>query len=283
MDKMESLLRDVGLKEYEAKAFNAMTQTGICSAEQISKMSTIPLTRVYETMQSLQKMGIVTVLNTRPKKFKLVSVDALSGLIQHKKRLMEQEIERSSALIREIKRIVPKKTTNHEDEIKEGFWTFKGRETAIRKVTETERMAEKEILYFSDDFSWFPRFRKLIENKIRDSVSVKVLMNINEQTEKTVNELLKLGVDVRGWEAKGLRGDIIDSRMIHLVSQMPRPGVDPNKHYGDQGSDELFEYDTLTTENPLIVNMIKTYFDIFWWRGERPQGLIMARQGKRFK
>ena len=103
MDKAESLLRDIGMKEYEAKAFVAVVQCGVCSADHISKMSHIPLTRVYETMQSLQKLGIVTVLNTRPKKYRLVSVDALSNLIENKKRLMRQEIERTDAIIKEIK------------------------------------------------------------------------------------------------------------------------------------------------------------------------------------
>ena len=80
MEKVESLLRDIGLKEYEAKAFMSICQCGICSADQVSKISNIPLTRVYETMQSLQKLGIVTVLNTRPKKYRFLSVDALSNL-----------------------------------------------------------------------------------------------------------------------------------------------------------------------------------------------------------
>ena len=57
-------------------------------------------------------------------------------------------------------------------------------------------------------------------------------------------------------------------------------GVRIDNHYGRAGTDELFMYDCIATENPIIVNMVKTYFDVFWWRGERPQGLIMARQGR---
>jgi sugar-specific transcriptional regulator TrmB len=284
MEKAESLLRDIGLKEYEAKAFTAVVQCGVCSADQVSKISHIPLTRVYETMQSLQKLGIVTVLNTRPKKYRLVSVDALSNLIENKKRLMSQELERSETIIKEIKSMVPKATLGDSDEIKEGFWIIKGREPSARKIMDEERKAEKEILFFSDDYSWFPKFRKLLESKINQGITVKVLVNLNEKTMKTVSELISIGADVRGWDAKNLRGDIIDSKLIHLVSQMPKPGINPEDHYGREGSDELFFYDCLTTGNPIIVNMVKTYFDIFWWRGERPQALLASNHRKtRFK
>ena len=271
MEKAESLLKDIGMKEYEAKAFTVIVKSGVCSAEQISKMSQIPLTRVYETMNSLQKLGLVTVLNTRPKKYRLVSVDALTNLIETKKRRMEREIERSGSIIKEIKAMVPKASMGDSEEIREGFWIFKGRETAIRKITDEGKKARKEILYFSDDFSWLPRFRKLITNKIEEGVSVKVLMNIGGKTNEIVNELQDIGVDVRGWDVKGLRGSIIDSGNVHLVSKIPRAGVRDNNHYGKEGSDDMFLYDCLTTANPIIVNMVKTYFDVFWWRGDKPK------------
>jgi sugar-specific transcriptional regulator TrmB len=283
MEKAESLLKDIGMKEYEAKAFTSIVRCGMCSAEQISKMSRIPLTRVYETMQSLQKLGIVTVLNTRPKKYKLVSVDALGNMVDQKKRLMQQELERSFAIIKEIKSLVPKAVMENQEDMKEGFWIFKGRETAIKKITDEEKNAKKEILCFSDDFSWFPRFRSFLEKKIAEGVSVKVLINLNDKTARTVSDLLRIGADVRGWDVTSLKGDIIDSRMAHMVSKIPKPGVSSENHYGEMGSDEMFSYDCIATENPIIVNMVKTYFDIFWWRGERPQGLISARAGKRFK
>ena len=283
MESIEPLLKDIGMKEYEAKAFTIIVQSGVCNAEQISKRARIPLTRVYETMGFLQKRGLVTVLNTRPKKYRLIAVDALSNILEEKKRLLQQEIERSATIIKQIKQAVPKSTPKYADEVRKDIWVFKGRETAIRRITDEEKKSKKEILCFSDDFSWFPRFRKVLTGKIGNSVTTKVLINLNEKTSDTVKELLNIGAEVRGWDVKGLSGDIIDGKMAHMVSKISRPGVNIDDHYGKPGTDELFMYDCIATENPIIVKMVKTYFDVFWWRGERPQGLIMARQGKRFK
>lgn len=283
MESIEPLLKDIGMKEYEAKAFTIIIQRGVCSAEQISKMARIPLTRVYETMGSLQKRGLVTVLNTRPKKYRLIAVDALSNILEEKKRFMQQEIERSATIIKQIKQAVPKSAIKHTDDIRKDIWIFKGRKTAVSRITDEEKKSGNEILLFSDDFSWFPIFRKVLTCKIGKGVTTKVLVNLNEKTAGTVKELLKIGAEVRGWDVKGLSGDIIDSRMAHMVSKIPRPGVNIDEHYGRPGTDELFMYDCIATENPIIVNMVKTYFNVFWWRGERPQGLIMAGQGRRFK
>ena len=283
MDRVESLLKEIGMKEYEAKAFTTVVQCGVCSAEQISKASSIPLTRVYETMESLQKNGLVTVMNTRPKKYRLISIDALSNLADEKRRLVQQEIERTNDIIKQIKERIPKAVSSEDEEVKEDFWIFKGRETAIRKISEEEKKAAREILIFSDDFTWFPRFRKMLQSSIGTGISVKVLINLNERTSGTVNELLSMGSDVRGWDIQGLLGVIIDGKKIYLVSKIPRPGVSMENHYGKEGTDELFMYDCLFTRNPTIVNMVRTYFDVFWWRGERPGGLIMARKGKWLK
>jgi sugar-specific transcriptional regulator TrmB len=283
MESIEPLLKDIGMKEYEAKAFTTIVQSGVCSAEQISKRARIPLTRVYETMGSLQKRGLVTVLNTRPKRYRLISVNALSNILEEKKRLQQQDIERSATIIKQIRQAIPKSMPKYADEVRKDIWIFKGRETAIRRITDEEKKSGKEILLFSDDFSWFPRFKKVLACKIGNGVTAKVLLNLNEKTTATAKELIKMGAEVRGWEVKGLSGDIIDGRMAHMVSKIPRPGVNIDDHYGEPGTDEMFMYDCVATGNPIIVNMVKTYFDVFWWRGERPQGLIMAMQGRHFK
>lgn len=275
MEKIESMLKDIGMREYEAKAFNIVVQCRVCSADQISKMARIPLTRVYETMQSLQKTGLVTVLNTRPKKYKLVSVDALSNILEQKRRSMEREIEKSSAVIKEIRSMIPKNVTNGTDEAREGFWIYKGRESTIRKISEESRKSRKEVFYFSDDFSWLPRIQKVLTDKIREGVPVKVLMNINSETTDTVKKLLDMGADVRAWDIKGLRGSVSDNKKVHLVSKIPRAGVNQEEQYGSEGTDEMFMYDCLATGNPIIVNMVKTYFNVFWWRGEKPTSTRM--------
>ncbi len=281
MNNIEPLLKDIGMKEYEAKAFAViLQQCRLCSAEQLSRLARIPLTRVYETMGSLQKQGLVTALNTRPKKYRLISIDALSNIIEEKKRLHQHDIDRSEAIIKQIKHAVPKTVPKHADDIRKDFWVFEGRETAIRKITEEEKKSTKEMLIFSDDFSWFPRFRKVLKSKINNGVTVKVLIDLDEKTSGTVKELLKIGADVRGWDVKSLSGDIIDNNMTHMISKIPRAGVNINNHYGRPGTEELFVYNCLATSNPIMVRMVKTYFDVFWWRGERPRVSNNAKQEK---
>ncbi|MHA2067525.1 MAG: TrmB family transcriptional regulator, partial [Candidatus Thorarchaeota archaeon] len=103
MKNLEPLLRDMGMKEYETKAWIALLNRGACTADTISKAASIPVTRVYETLENLEKRGLVVVQRTRPKRYRLVSVDSLNNLIDERKNNMENEIKKSTQILKKIK------------------------------------------------------------------------------------------------------------------------------------------------------------------------------------
>jgi len=70
MEKIEELLRDFGLTEYEIKAFVTLLKLKVATAEQISEVGNIPLPRVYDTLSELKNKGFVLISKTRPKRFK---------------------------------------------------------------------------------------------------------------------------------------------------------------------------------------------------------------------
>ncbi len=74
MEKAKAMLKNLGLTEYEAKAYVTLVKFGTLTAEKISEMGKIPLPRVYDTIAELHKKGFVLVGNTRPKKFKAVEI-----------------------------------------------------------------------------------------------------------------------------------------------------------------------------------------------------------------
>lgn len=70
-----SLLQDLGLKEYEARSFLALTQVPDATARELSDRSEVPRTRVYEAVRVLEAKGLVEVQHTSPQRFRAVSVD----------------------------------------------------------------------------------------------------------------------------------------------------------------------------------------------------------------
>ncbi|MDS0296476.1 TrmB family transcriptional regulator [Halogeometricum luteum] len=78
----DALIR-LGLTEYEAKCFVALTRVGQGTAKDISRLSEVPRSRVYDTVERLHQRGMVDVQQSEPRQYRAVSAgDALERLRQ---------------------------------------------------------------------------------------------------------------------------------------------------------------------------------------------------------
>ena len=68
-------LEELGLTEYEARCFVALTRISKGTAREISQVSDIPRSRVYDTIERLDRKGLVEVQQTDPREYRAVSVD----------------------------------------------------------------------------------------------------------------------------------------------------------------------------------------------------------------
>ena len=68
-------LQDLGLKEYEARCFVALSRLPQGTAKEISGVSDVPRTRVYDAVGTLEGKGLVEVQHSNPKQFRAVPVD----------------------------------------------------------------------------------------------------------------------------------------------------------------------------------------------------------------
>ncbi|WP_210424138.1 TrmB family transcriptional regulator [Halorussus ruber] len=75
------LLQQLGLKEYEAKCFVALSRVPEATAKEISESSEVPRTRVYDAVRILEAQGLVEVQHGNPQLFRAVPVEeAISTL-----------------------------------------------------------------------------------------------------------------------------------------------------------------------------------------------------------
>jgi sugar-specific transcriptional regulator TrmB len=73
MTSVMEKLRQVGLTEYEAKAYLALLNTHLCTATQVSDKSGVPRTKTYATLESLAQKGWVRIMSGVPLLFKAVN------------------------------------------------------------------------------------------------------------------------------------------------------------------------------------------------------------------
>src|SRR5712692_10367128 len=67
-DKTRRALKDFGLTEYEVKTYVALVESGPMSASELSKMASVPYSKIYEIIGNLERKGWVESEQGRPSK-----------------------------------------------------------------------------------------------------------------------------------------------------------------------------------------------------------------------
>ena len=53
----KKVLREIGLREYETRAYLTLLERGVMTASEISEHGGVPYSKVYETLNSLERKG----------------------------------------------------------------------------------------------------------------------------------------------------------------------------------------------------------------------------------
>lgn len=75
LEEATELLQEFGLKEYEARSFVGLTQLETGTARELSEITDVPRTRVYDAIRVLEEQGLVETQHASPKRFRAVSLN----------------------------------------------------------------------------------------------------------------------------------------------------------------------------------------------------------------
>lgn len=137
-------LRDLGLSEYEARAYRSLLQTGPTTAKELSRASDVPMGRIYDVLNSIEQYNLVRSQSaSRPKKYVAVEpTTALDRLLAAKKRELNQQADQYEDIVDEL---AGKLET--ADPVGETFWTAAvGPEEAADLLVERISAADDEIV-----------------------------------------------------------------------------------------------------------------------------------------
>ncbi len=123
-------LKSFGLSDYEAKALVALLSKGTLTAKEVSEISGIPRTSVYDVMDSLLSKGLVESFG-KPKKFKALSAKDIIAVMS---RRVGENIEY-------LKKELPKIEAEEVDVIR----VYRG-DIVLEKLRDFVEDAEREII-----------------------------------------------------------------------------------------------------------------------------------------
>lgn len=129
------------LSTYAARTFVALTSLGSGTAKEVSEVSDVPRTRVYDAVDELHDRGLVDIRQSTPQEFMPISAEAA-------RETLEREVQqRLTLLITALGQLRPTERTIEQ----QGIWTV-GTETAILdRIVTFFNGSTDEIVYLADE------------------------------------------------------------------------------------------------------------------------------------
>ena len=138
-------LRDLGLSEYEARAYRSLLRTGPTTAKELSRTSEVPMGRIYDVLNGLEQHRLVrSQAAGRPKKYVAVEPEvALDRLLASKKEELNAKAKQYESVVDTLV-----EEMDGGEPVDEQFWTAAvGPDETLDLLCERIAAAEDELIY----------------------------------------------------------------------------------------------------------------------------------------
>ncbi len=241
MEDYVSWLKKIGMQEYQAKAFVALLSRSEASAQEISELSGIPITKIYAVLQSLENIGFLKSTLERPKRYRPIDIRSAINLVLQKKKDRIEELEREKAnMINDLEEIY-----EHGQEYEtpaSHVWMVNGEEAVIAETVKMIGSIRKEFnviltfddtkLFFASDIFLFALHKAMETQNIKGKWIVPdTFLKLIKETGYTKRRKIK-NVIKEIFKNKNIEYRILPTKKIHvsLTSEDEKTGCIVFRH-----------------------------------------------------
>lgn len=262
---MESLRR-AGFTIYESEAYLALLSKRELTAGEIAKTTSIPITRVYGTLEELVQKGFARTVQSRPRRFHAISPEeAKREYLTHLRRNFETDLLSIEEVMKHLQREVEPLYVESHLQVKpeELLEPIEDLQSMERRTAEYLQNASEEILISTALFSWLPKIKSKLRGALVRGVKVRILMQVPQtQVGKHLSELNALGAQVRDtrepWHP--VRGTLIDNKDLIFVIW----AAEEAERYWNP-----IVYTPHHTKNQGLIRIFRESFDFRWNNAKR--------------
>lgn len=219
------LLQELGLTEYEARCFVALSRVGKSTATEISDLSGVPRSRVYDAVGRLHDRGLVDIQQSEPREFQALDVDDAMERIGEQ---YESVVEDAGTALQQLERV--------ESAESSGAWAISDADhVADRMATLVHRGEEHVYVLVADEAFRGGDVTELLSDAAERGLSVTVEVSnedVAERFEADVPDadvhVSDLATDSTKTEENWLGGILVvddDSVLISALQESLRPGT----------------------------------------------------------
>ena len=144
LEEAIEILQQLGLKEYEARCFVGLSRLHTGTAKQLSEMTEVPRTRVYDAIRVLEAQGLVEIQHSSPQQFRSVPLDEATETLCDQ---YEDRVERLHDALDTVE------VVEQDDETPvQQIWAMSGRDAIENRTDQLiEDAAEEVVLVVGDE------------------------------------------------------------------------------------------------------------------------------------
>lgn len=236
-EKAETALREIGLTEYEIRAYLFLLQTGLATASQISERAGIPYSKVYACMHACEP--------GRPRRY---YPRAPSEALEEARLRFVNRVEAwRKSVFEELQPIYDKREIRERPDV----WILRGELDTVAKIKEMTEKARSELMVavpvLPKPFvqAALPLFRNLVDP------GAKLFVMVSREQNSGLGRLLSFG-EVRVRDNMFGGGIIADGREALLIlGEKKSPLIIWSDHLG-------------------LVKFAKDYFQYLWNTADKP-------------
>ena len=239
-EETKKVLHELGLTEYETRAYLSLIEEGVMTASEISAHGNVPYSKIYETLNSLEKKGWIETERGRPRRYYPKSPS--ESLEAAKFRLQDTVKSWEEAILKELQPLYERREIREKPDI----WILRGEFNILAKLQEMLEKTKNELMIAA------PLLTKPLLNAALGMLSplqhsdVRVLFLASKEMEKSVVEVVAKVTDVRVRDHMFGGGVIVDGMEALLFLGERKPDlVIWSNHVG-------------------LVRFAKDYFEYLW-------------------
>jgi len=248
-------VKDFGLNSYEAKIWTALLSRGVSTAGELSDIASVPRSRSYDVLESLEKKGFIIMKIGKPIKY--IAVDP-EEVVERVKKNVRTEAEQQAETLDELKgsAILEELKSLHKNGVElvdpaEITGALKGRTNAYDQMDAMIRAAENEIVIVTTEDGVVRKidthFRSLKKAHDR-GVKIRIACPVTDKNRKAFADIGSIAAikDLRGLKARFCVADrkevmfmLLDDESVHPTYDI---GVWINTPFFAAALTELFEF-----------------------------------------
>jgi sugar-specific transcriptional regulator TrmB len=137
------VLQQLGLQEYEAKCFVGLSRLSTGTAKQLSEITDVPRTRVYDAIRVLEAQGLVEIQHSSPQQFRAVPLSEATETLRDQ---YEQRVERLEDTLTSMEPVEPA-----DDEQVQEVWAMTGTDAIANRTEQLVAEAGNEVVLVLGD------------------------------------------------------------------------------------------------------------------------------------